>query len=77
MGINMVCGSGLRAVALAAQSIQTGDSAVVLAGGMENMSASKEIQTIFSRSLLRIFIFILYLNFWTDSPLMPFYQNKF
>jgi len=41
MGINMVCGSGLRAVALAAQSIQTGDSAVVLAGGMENMSASK------------------------------------
>lgn len=36
--INMVCGSGLRAVALAAQSVMTGDSEVVVAGGMESMS---------------------------------------
>ena len=36
--INMVCGSGLRAVALAAQSIATGDSEIVVAGGMESMS---------------------------------------
>ena len=36
--INMVCGSGLRAVALAAQSIATGDAEVVVAGGMESMS---------------------------------------
>ena len=36
--INMVCGSGLRAVALAAQSILTGNSDVVVAGGMESMS---------------------------------------
>ena len=36
--INMVCGSGLKAVALAAQSIATGNSEVVVAGGMESMS---------------------------------------
>ena len=36
--INMVCGSGLRAVALAAQNIMTGDSEIVVAGGMESMS---------------------------------------
>ncbi len=37
-GINMVCGSGLRAVALAAQAIRGGDSRVVVAGGQENMT---------------------------------------
>jgi acetyl-CoA C-acetyltransferase len=37
-GINQVCGSGLRAVALAAQQVATGESAVVVAGGMESMS---------------------------------------
>ncbi len=36
--INMVCGSGLRAVALGAQNIMAGDAAVVVAGGMESMS---------------------------------------
>ncbi|WP_260703809.1 acetyl-CoA C-acetyltransferase [Edaphobacter flagellatus] len=36
--INMVCGSGLRAIALAAQNIMTGDAEVVVAGGMESMS---------------------------------------
>jgi acetyl-CoA C-acetyltransferase len=36
--INMVCGSGLRAVALAVQNIMTGDSEIVVAGGMESMS---------------------------------------
>jgi acetyl-CoA C-acetyltransferase len=36
--INMVCGSGLKAVALAAQAILTGDAQVVVAGGMESMS---------------------------------------
>ncbi|MDE2184255.1 MAG: acetyl-CoA C-acetyltransferase [Alphaproteobacteria bacterium] len=38
MSVNMVCGSGLRAVALAAQAIRNGDSAVVAAGGQESMS---------------------------------------
>jgi acetyl-CoA C-acetyltransferase len=38
MTINKVCGSGLKAVALAAQGIQTGDSEIVVAGGMESMS---------------------------------------
>ena len=38
--INKVCGSGLKAVALAAQSIRAGDLDVVVAGGMENMSRS-------------------------------------
>jgi len=36
--INKVCGSGLKAVALAAQAIMTGDSNIVVAGGMESMS---------------------------------------
>ena len=36
--INMVCGSGLKAVALAAQAVMTGDAEVVAAGGMESMS---------------------------------------
>lgn len=39
-GINQVCGSGLRAVALAAQHIQLGDADIVAAGGQENMSMS-------------------------------------
>ena len=38
MTINKVCGSGLKAVALAAQGIQTGDTEIVVAGGMESMS---------------------------------------
>jgi acetyl-CoA C-acetyltransferase len=36
--INKVCGSGLKAVALAAQAIQTGNAEIVVAGGMESMS---------------------------------------
>jgi acetyl-CoA C-acetyltransferase len=39
-GINQVCGSGLRAVALAAQHIQLGDASIVAAGGQESMSLS-------------------------------------
>ena len=39
-GINQVCGSGLRAVALGAQHIMLGDADVVCAGGQENMSMS-------------------------------------
>jgi acetyl-CoA C-acetyltransferase len=38
MTLNMVCGSGLKAVALAAQSIATGNASIVVAGGMESMS---------------------------------------
>ena len=41
--INAVCGSGLKAVMLAAQAIQTGDSEIVIAGGQENMSASPHV----------------------------------
>jgi acetyl-CoA C-acetyltransferase len=37
-GINQLCGSGLRSVALAAQQVRTGESAIVIAGGMESMS---------------------------------------
>jgi acetyl-CoA C-acetyltransferase len=39
-GINQVCGSGLRTVALAAQQIRTGESEIVVAGGQESMSQS-------------------------------------
>jgi len=38
MTINKVCGSGLKAVALAAQAIQTGSAEIVVAGGMESMT---------------------------------------
>src|SRR5260370_12083725 len=38
MTINKVCGSGLKAVALAAQAVQLGESEIVVAGGMESMS---------------------------------------
>ncbi|MBH1957609.1 MAG: acetyl-CoA C-acetyltransferase [Burkholderiales bacterium] len=41
--INAVCGSGLKAVMLAAQSVATGDSEIVIAGGQENMSASPHV----------------------------------
>ncbi|MFL9841271.1 acetyl-CoA C-acetyltransferase [Sphingomonas sp. ST-64] len=45
-GLNQVCGSGLRAVALAAQAIQTGDATIVVAGGQESMSQSAHAQTL-------------------------------
>ena len=41
--INAVCGSGLKAVMLAAQSIAWGDSEIIVAGGQENMSASPHV----------------------------------
>jgi len=41
--INAVCGSGLKAVMLAAQAVACGDSEIVIAGGQENMSASPHI----------------------------------
>jgi acetyl-CoA C-acetyltransferase len=41
--INAVCGSGLKAVMLAAQSIASGDNDIVVAGGQENMSASPHV----------------------------------
>ena len=41
--INAVCGSGLKAVMLAAQAVAWGDSEVVIAGGQENMSASPHV----------------------------------
>jgi acetyl-CoA C-acetyltransferase len=45
-GINQVCGSGLRAVAVAAQSIIAGDARIVVAGGQESMSLSSHAQNI-------------------------------
>ena len=41
--INAVCGSGLKAVMLAAQSVAYGDSEIVIAGGQENMSAAPHV----------------------------------
>lgn len=43
-GVNQVCGSGLRAVAIATQQVATGDATVVVAGGQENMSLSPHCQ---------------------------------
>ena len=42
-GINQVCGSGLRAVALGAQHIMLGDADIVIAGGQESMSLSPHV----------------------------------
>jgi acetyl-CoA C-acetyltransferase len=44
MGINFLCGSGLRSVAMAAQGIRLGDSDIVVAGGQENMSLAPHCQ---------------------------------
>ena len=41
--INKVCGSGLKAVSLAAQAIRCGDADIIIAGGQENMSASAHV----------------------------------
>lgn len=43
MTINKVCGSGLKAVHLAAQAIRCGDADIIIAGGQENMSASPHV----------------------------------
>ena len=43
MTINKVCGSGLKAVMLAAQAIRDGDSDIIIAGGQENMSLSPHV----------------------------------
>ena len=43
-GVNQVCGSGLRAVALAAGLVETGDAGIVVAGGQESMSLAPHAQ---------------------------------
>jgi acetyl-CoA C-acetyltransferase len=43
-GVNQVCGSGLRAVAIASQQVACGDATIVVAGGQENMSMSRHCQ---------------------------------
>lgn len=49
----MICGSGLKAVCLGAQSIMTGDSSIVVAGGMESMSKVKQEISLSFSGLLR------------------------
>src|SRR5690606_38958201 len=44
IGINQLCGSGLRSVALAAQAIKAGDARIMVAGGQENMSLAPHAQ---------------------------------
>ncbi|KFG88736.1 Acetyl-CoA acetyltransferase [Sphingobium herbicidovorans NBRC 16415] len=44
IGLNQLCGSGLRAVALAAQAIRAGDARIMVAGGQENMSLAPHAQ---------------------------------
>ena len=45
-GVNQVCGSGLRAVALGSQAIQAGDASIILAGGQESMSLANHAQSL-------------------------------
>ena len=42
-GVNQLCGSGLRAVALGYQAIQLGDASIVVAGGQESMSKVRHV----------------------------------
>jgi len=46
IGLNQLCGSGLRAVALAAQAIKAGDARIMIAGGQENMSMAPHAQNL-------------------------------
>jgi acetyl-CoA C-acetyltransferase len=46
IGINQLCGSGLRSVALAAQAIKLGDARIMIAGGQENMSMAPHAQNL-------------------------------
>ena len=46
VGINQLCGSGLRAVALAAQAIKAGDATIIVAGGQESMSMAPHAQNL-------------------------------
>ena len=43
-GLNQLCGSGLRAIAIGMQQIQTGDAAIIVAGGQESMSMAPHAQ---------------------------------
>jgi acetyl-CoA C-acetyltransferase len=45
-GVNILCGSGLKSVALGCQAIQNGDSQVVVAGGMESMSGAPHVSNL-------------------------------
>jgi len=56
--LNQLCGSGLRAVALAAQQISAGDSAIVVAGGQESMSQSPHAANIRNGQKMGDFSFI-------------------
>ena len=44
-GLNQLCGSGLRAIALGMQQIATGDAKVIVAGGQESMSMAPHART--------------------------------
>lgn len=46
VGLNQLCGSGLRSVALAAQAIRAGDARIMVAGGQENMSMAPHAQNL-------------------------------
>ena len=53
--INMVCGSGLRAVAMGYQAIRCGDASIVVAGGQESMS---QVYRTTQASLMQLFVSI-------------------
>jgi acetyl-CoA C-acetyltransferase len=53
MTINKVCGSGLKAVALAANAIRAGEGELIIAGGQENMSLAYACKLLASRTKIR------------------------
>ncbi|HTX48585.1 MAG TPA: acetyl-CoA C-acetyltransferase [Caulobacteraceae bacterium] len=56
--VNQLCGSGLRAVALAAQQVAAGDSRIVIAGGQESMSQSPHAQNLRNGQKMGDFAFV-------------------
>lgn len=62
--VNMLCGSGLRSLCLAAQAIQCDDSSIVVAGGQENMSMVRQLYNVLvcARKFVRKFIIVSFSN---------------
>ena len=61
-GVNMLCGSGLKSVAMGYQAIRAGDSSVVVAGGQESMSKASDF------TLERSSIIMERFRFYVDEP---------
>ena len=72
-GVNMLCGSGLKSVAMGYQAIRAGDSTVVVAGGQESMSKASDFTL--ERSSIIMEQYRFYEDNWESSFLVGPYLN--